>query len=59
MQKLLKAGRMVVPPTPKAMISVMLVMVMVIWVVEFSREGYKIRKFLAKNQLYSNEITKF
>ena len=42
MQKLLKAGRMVVPPTPKAMISVMLMMVMVIWVVEFSREGYKI-----------------
>ena len=28
-------------------------------VVEFSREGYKIRRFLAKNQLYSNEITKF
>ena len=43
MQKLLKAGRMVVPPTPNAMISVMLMMVMVIWVVEFSREGYKIR----------------
>jgi hypothetical protein len=26
-------------------------------VVEFSRQGYK-NRFLAKNQLYSNEITK-
>ena len=46
MQKLLKAGRMVVPPAPNAMISVMLMMVMIIWVVEFSREGT-----LAKTEL--------
>ena len=33
---------------------------MAIPVVEFSREGYKIRKgFLEKNQLYSNEIIEF
>jgi hypothetical protein len=32
---------------------------MAIPVVEFSREGYKIRNMLAKNQLYSNEVTKF
>ena len=29
---------------------------MAILVVEFSREGYKIRKVLARNQLQSNEI---
>jgi hypothetical protein len=32
---------------------------MAIPVVEFSREGYKIRIFLAKNQLKSNEIIEF
>ena len=33
-------------------------LIMAIPVVEFSMEGYKITKFLVKNQLYSNEITK-
>ena len=28
-------------------------------VVEFSRQGYKLERFLAKNQHYSNEMTKF
>ena len=32
---------------------------MAIPIVEFSREGYKIRKVLAKNQLWSNEIIEF
>ena len=26
---------------------------------EFSREGYKVERFLGKTQMYSNEITKF
>ena len=32
---------------------------MAIPIVEFSREEYKIRKVLAKNQLWSNEIIEF
>ena len=36
-----------------------MVLTMAILVVEFSREGYKILKKIAKNQLQSNEMTKF
>ena len=34
-------------------------MVLVIWIVEFSKKGYKIRRFLAKNQHIQRKLSNF